>query len=61
MMVVRARLGAGEVDALLDGDGPLTVAEREQLELALRWWESQYATARQRVMAITARLATAKR
>lgn len=46
-----------EDKALIGGDQPLTRAERAELELALQWWQAQYALAQGKIRAISARLA----
>ena len=51
---LRQYMGQAEIDAILAADGPLTVSERRQLGLALRWWEEQHAMALARIRAITA-------
>lgn len=56
LAALRQYMGQAEIDAILAGDGPLTGAERGQLDLALTWWREQQATAAARVRAITARL-----
>lgn len=57
LAALRHYMGQAEIDAILAGDGPLTGAEREQLNLALTWWREQQATAAARIRSITARLA----
>lgn len=56
LAALRQYLGQAEIDAILNGDTPLSDPQRRQLGLALKWWEEQHATALARIRAITARL-----
>jgi hypothetical protein len=56
LAALRHYMGQAQIDAILAGGSPLTEAERRQLDLALRWWREQHATALDRIRAITARL-----
>lgn len=55
---LRRYMGQAEIDAILAGSAPLTGPERRQLDLALKWWQEQHATALARIRAITVRLST---
>jgi hypothetical protein len=56
LAALRQYMGQSEIDAILVGDGPLTRSERQELGMALKWWQEQHMTALERVRAITARL-----
>lgn len=54
---MRQRLEQGRVDAIAASDGPLSAGDREALEEGLVRSREQYEAARDRIRAITARLA----
>jgi hypothetical protein len=56
LAALRQYMAQAEIDAILVGEGPLTKSERQQLNLALKWWQEQQATAFGRIRAITGRL-----
>lgn len=57
MDAVRHQLAQDDIAAVLASRAPLSRADRQALQDALRWWQEQQETARARVQAIAERLA----